>query len=246
MPTARDIIQGALEQIRVYSPAEQASDPDIARGFVVLNDMLDSWSNENLACYAILEQSCPLVPGQQQYTIGPGGNVNGTRPLKLINTPGSAYIQDPNGQNYPLDVIEKDFWNLIGNRSSIVTANVPNTLYYDSQYPLGFLNFYPVPNQGGYTAYFDSWLQLTDFGTLSTAMSFPPGYKKAIQDNLAIELEVYFPMAVITPALMRAAAMSKGNIKRTNQKEVIALYDAEIVAKPSQSSYNIYTDGPNR
>lgn len=239
MPSARDIIQGALEQVQVYAPGETALGADIARGFDVLNSMLDSWSNESLMCYAILEQSCPLTPGTYQYTIGSGGTVNLTRPLRLIEGPGAAYILDSNGYKYDLEVVSRDKWNLIGQINNI-DSDVPTQLFYDPQYPLGILNFWPVPNIG-YTAYFDSYLQLSEFTNLQSSLSLPTGYKKAIQDNLAIELSQYFPQANVTKALVNAAMMSKASIKRTNLRPNLAYFDPEIVSK-AQGTYNIYTD----
>src|SRR5690349_2150704 len=143
---ALDIISFALKRMGVYAPGETIADSDAEDCLVILNDMLDSWSNESLACFTILEQSVALVAGKASYTIGSGGDVSGTRPLRLIKTAGSAYIQDTTGQNYPVEVVERDLWNLIGNRSGIVTSQVPDTLFYDPQFPLGLLNFWPTPN----------------------------------------------------------------------------------------------------
>src|ERR1700744_536055 len=135
MATAQSLIQTALEQLGVYAPGEVLSAADSSRGLQQLNAMMDSWSNETLICYAIQEQSYPLVVGQNQYTIGPGGNFNGTRPLKIIEGPVSAYIMDENSNRYPMEVIPQDRWNMIGLLTN--TSNIPDTLFYDPQYPLG-------------------------------------------------------------------------------------------------------------
>ncbi len=246
--TALDLITFAFVRMGTYASSETIADADAEDCLTILNDMLDSWSNEELTCFANLEQSIALTANKQTYTIGTGGDINGTRPLRISNEPGTAYIQDVNGQNYPLSVVEQDIWNQIGNRSSNVTANVPNTLFYDSQYPLGKLSFYPMPNIGGFTAFWDSRLQLTDFAALSTAFSFPPGYKMALQSNLVLEAWAHFKPEGSSPSapMIESARQSKANVKRSNKKEVIAQYDKEIVTSGASGSYNIYVDGPSR
>lgn len=240
MANAREVIQDAFESLRIYSPGESVLDADMSRGFAVLNDMLGSWSNESLTTFATLEQSLIFTPGKFQYTIGVGGDLDTTRPLRIRHGFGAAYILDTSGNRYPLTVIQQDWWNLIGNILQ-VNANIPQYLYYDPQNPWGILNFYPIPNVG-YTAFWDSYLQFERFGSLEVHVSLPLGYVMAIKRNLALELEPYYPNAVVSPKLQKAAETSKGNVKRTNFRETIAKYDAELVSK-SRATYNVYRDG---
>lgn len=241
--TALDMITVSLQKLGVYAPGEPITDADAQTSLTALNDMLDSWSNETLMCYAITEQSGLLVPGQSAYTIGAGGQFNMTRPLKLIPSPGSAYMLDATGYKYDLQIIPQETWNLIGQIEN-QQSNIPTQLFYDPQFPLGILNFFPMPNQS-ITAYWDSYLQLTEFPALTTPMSLPPGYKKAIQDNLTIDLVPFFkPDGYQVPAWMaRAALDSKAWIKRTNQRPAVAYYDPEIVSKGG--TWNIYSDSWN-
>lgn len=241
MASANDIITDSLTRIGVYSPGETISDADAERCLSILNDMIDSWSNESLSCFEILEQSGAMIIGQNSYTIGTGGNFAVTRPLRLINGPGAAYIQDINGNNYGVDVVPRDQWNLIANRSSTVTSNVPNTLFYDPQYPLGVINVFPTPNVA-WTLFWDSYLQLVTFTALATAMSLPPGYKDALQKCLAVEIWSDFKTPLDPPQwLMALAEKAKGNVKRTNIRPNVAVYDPEIVSHAVQT-YNIVSD----
>lgn len=242
MTTARDLITGALTQIQVYAFGEQVANVDIAGGLDVVNSMLDSWSNESLTCYAILEQTGTILPGISSYTIGPGGDFDMTRPLKILDGPGRAYLLDENGDKYPIDVVTQDQWNLITQPNT--NSDLPSTLFYDPQFPLGIINIYPEPYQS-FPLFWDSYLQLAEFSSLSTLLSFPPGYRKAIQDNLAIELAPYFPSAQITPALVKAAKQSKANVKRTNIRPTVAVYDPEIVAK-ARGTWDIFTNSYSR
>lgn len=234
-----DIATDAFRKIGSYAPGETIDDADAEQALTTANDMLDSWSNESLSCFAILTQSVQLQPGVGQYSIGPGGAVNSTRPLRLIMGPGAAYTMDTNGNRYGMEVVPEDKWNL-NTSNTDVDANVPIYLWYDPQDPLGFLNFWPIPNIG-WTAFWTSYLQLTDFISISSAFVFPPGYKKAIQDCLAVELWPYYFKGEVPQVLIELAQKSKGNIKRTNIREIVAIYDPELVSR-SNSTYNIYTD----
>ena len=236
--TAADIVQDALELLGIYSPGETATAPDLARGFSTLNAMLDSWSNEALSTFAYLTQQFTLSPGQSVYTIGPGGNIDAPRPLRLSDAAGSAYLLDQNANRYPLDVVDQQTWNL--RTTSAVSSNLPDTLFYDPQMPLGLINIWPIPNIG-YTAYFMAFAQLTFFASLIAPMVLPPGYYWALATNLAVVLKPYFKDAMLDPVLIAQAMESKGNVKRTNLRRAVAVYDPELIAR-GRSTYNIYRD----
>ena len=238
MTTALNIITDALELIGIYGPGDQLSAADANKGLSVLNDMMDSWSNESLACFANSTQSFPLVVNQSQYTVGPGGNINGTRPLRVIDAPGSAYLLDQFGNNYPMNVDDLLNWNIT--TTAAVNSNLPDHMYYDPQYPLGIINIWPIPNET-YTCYFTSYLQLSDLASLTSEFSMPPGYKRAITTNLAISLKPYFTAAALDPDIRLEAMQSKAAVKRTNMRTQIATYDPEIISRGS-STYNIRTD----
>lgn len=244
MPTAQDVIQDAYEMLQVYAPGQPMNAADSFRGLAVMNDMLDSWSNENLACFAIVEQTCTFTPGKRSYTIGTtgGADVPLTRPIRLREGPGAAYVQDFNQNIYGMDVITQFQWNMRGSRNT--NSNFPDVLFYNPQFPLGILNFDPIPNIG-YTAYFDSMLQLSDFAGLTTAFNLPPGYKLAVTTNLAIRLKKYFNEAVVSQDLKNEAAESKRVIKISNRRLDVAVFDPEITAR-APGVYNIYTDSYRR
>jgi hypothetical protein len=242
MTSFADVATAAYQKIGYYAPGEVISDADMQLALNVANDMLDSWSNESLSCYAILTQSVLMQPTIGTYSIGPGGAINATRPLRLIMGPGAAYTMDTNGNRYDIEVVPEDKWNMVTS-NTLVNANVPIYLWYDPQDPLGFINLWPIPNIA-WTAYWTSYAQLADFSLITSAFQFPPGYKKAIQDSLGVELWPYCFKGEVTSTLVNLAQTSKGNIKRTNIRENVAVYDAGLLSARGQV-YNIYTDRSN-
>lgn len=241
MTTALDLISDSLYELRVYAPGETVSAADTALALRILNRMLDQWSNESLACYAISEQSVALTIGKSQYSIGTTGtpDITATRPLKLVEGYGAAYIQDTQGNNFPVAVVTQEIWNTIGNRA--VTSQIPDTLFYDPQFPLGLLNVFPTPSIS-YTLFWDSHLPFTQFAALTAVVSLPPGYEEALLHNLSVRLKPNWKKAALDPAIAELARSSLANIKRTNLRPVQAAYDSEIVARGT-GSYNIYRDG---
>src|SRR6185369_17384585 len=109
MPTAEKIIQDSVEQIGQYSPGETITAADANRALIVLNNMLSQWSTENLACFHFLEQSIPLANNQANYTIGPGGDVDGVRPIMLTQ----VWLQDSNGNKYNVAIKTLYDFNLL-------------------------------------------------------------------------------------------------------------------------------------
>lgn len=236
--TGREIIQDALEMLRVYSTGEDASSADMARGISVLNDIVDSLSNESLVCYTILTQTFTLVPNKYQYTVGPGGDINGPRPLRVLDAPGSAYLLDTNLNRYMMDVVDQLTWNL--QTTAVADSNLPDIFFYDPQLPLGVVNVWPTPTTG-YTCSFLSYAQLTQFTTLDTEVDFPPGYKLMYATETAIGLKTYFKNAQLDPVVVERNSKAKAAIKRTNMRTQISVFDPELVSR-GNSTYNIYTD----
>lgn len=241
MPTARDIIQDALELLGVYSPGDQITAADEARALSTLNDMMDVWSNESLACFDWLTQTFTLIPGKSQYSIGAASltpDIIGERPLRISDAAGAAFLLDTNLNRYGMDVVDNQTWNI--RTTAVANSDLPDTLFFDPAFPLGIINIWPTPSVG-YTCSFMSYRQLGDFATLDSPFSLPPGYKRAITTNLCLSLKPYFTSAVIDPLIMAEAMMTKGIIKRNNMRTQISVFDPELVSR-GNSTYNIYSD----
>jgi hypothetical protein len=239
--TFSDIITRSLKALGYLGSTESLSAADANDGLTGFNSMLDSWSNENLLSYVVLERSFPLVAGTNSYTIGTGGVINTARPEDIIQ----AYVRDSNSNNFQLEILTRDRWNLIGNRGSSVTSQIPTDLFYDPQFPLGVINIFPTPS-AAYTVFYDSMQDQVTSSVLTTSISMPPGYERAYVLNLALEMMALgYPCLLDEKALARLinnASDAKANIKRTNIKEVIADYDDALVYRGS-GTYNIYRDG---
>jgi len=70
-----DIISRALKDIGALEAGEIPTSDAAQDAFDMLNDMLDQWSNEDMMVFYKTEIVFSIVPGQTQYTIGPGGQI---------------------------------------------------------------------------------------------------------------------------------------------------------------------------
>lgn len=232
-----DIIQAALEELGSYSPGDTLTDADAERGLKELNKMLSVWSNQNLLCFALYTQSFPMVVNQAAYTIGVGGNINAARPLNIVD----IYLRDAQSNNYPIEIYTQEQWNRIQNRQ--VTSQYPTVMFYDSQYPLGIINLWPIPSST-FTVFINSPLKLTAFTDLTTVVSLPDGYEDVLQHNLCVRLAPFFNLQP-SPVTVALAAEGKGILKVKNNKPVPSVCDAALVF-PRGNSYNIFTDSFGR
>lgn len=242
MTTALDMLTSAAQGLGFLGETEVLSAASANNGLKGFNAMLDSWNGESLNAYAQLEQVFTLIVGQSAYTIGPTGVWAGSRPYQIYD----AFITDSNNLDYSMNIVPQDQWNDIGDKN--INSQIPTTIFYDSQYPNGIINVFPVPLLN-YTVTLDCLLTQVPYTALTQSLSMPPGYQRAYELNLSLEMMGRgWPCVLDANQLARLtenAAQAKANIKRANIKEVLAEYDGAIVSK-SYATYNIYSDNNPR
>ena len=108
MTTANEIIIAALTRCGSYSHAEPLGGIDSANALETLNDMLDSWSTDNISVFASSETILTFVPGQYQYTIG---NYLSTNYFTGTLVSGSPVIS---GVTVPSDLIARADLTVVG------------------------------------------------------------------------------------------------------------------------------------
>ena len=173
-----------------------------------VNALLESWSLEGLLVYEVEERSHALTSGTGTYTIGDGGVISGARPTRIVSP---CWIRDSDSADSPVQVIDQNDYGLLVEKT--LDGSYPQYLYYQTSYPLGVIKLYPEP-QAGLTLYFSSWKALPAFGAIGQTVALPPGYQRAIESNLAIELspgQLPVSQEVIKIARESKAALKSGN-----------------------------------
>jgi hypothetical protein len=201
----------------------------------VLNDMVDTWSTEQLLIYAKAYESFPLVVNQQAYQMGSGApDFNTARPQKIED----INFQQVSGNTtveLPIEIINQDQWAAISVKS--ITSNLPTRMWPQYTFPYATLNFWPIPMVSENVIIW-SWKPLSEFSSLTTVIDLPPGYSKALRYNLAVELAPEYGKN-LSDFLITEATQSKAAIKRMNSRVDLMACDPALM--PQGNTWNWYT-----
>lgn len=203
-----DIIQSALTSIGALAPGEPIEAALAQDAFLMLNDMLDMASNDDFMV-ASLTETIANIAGKTDWTIGPGGDIAGNRPIKID----SAFVRVSN-LDYPVAVIHVEQYELIGLKQ--LPGPWPRALFYNSGTPVGLIKFWPLPSSGEIHLF--SHQLFSRFETINDDIQFTPGYNMWMRWALA---ELLMPgYGKTNPTLVtmvrQNAKNAKSAIKGTN------------------------------
>lgn len=186
--TALDLLTGALRKIGQYAPGEAIDAQDANDALDTFNGMLDLWSLQKLAVYNQIE-TVQTISGAQ-VTIGAGQTINIERPYRIAR----AYTRLTSGAStidFPCEVVTLEKYTRIGMKSQ--PGPWPKIVYYNSGWPSGVLNFWPVPTSVELHLWTD---QVFTALNLADPVALPRGYYLGLQMNLAELLCSEYGMAV--------------------------------------------------
>jgi len=217
--SALDLITSSMRLATILASGETPTADEAIDGLKSLNDILENWSLERLSVWQVENQVFALTPGQASYTVGPAGDFNMTRPVRVSAT---SFVR-VSGADFPVEQWGQGEYDQVAVKD---IGGIPQRLLYLNTYPLGGITLYPQPSQA-----MDLHLSfdrvLTFPVTLATQLAFPPGYEKALRFTLATNLA---PEYGVTPphSVGAIAASSKGDLKRANKVRVLSAYDQTL------------------
>lgn len=243
MTTCLDMIESAARKIGVLGDGEDATPTFAAKAKSALNSMLDSWQIERLMVYQIVQGSHTWPAATTSRTIGSGGDFAAQRPVRIE----SCFVVDSNSQWYPVGVLDtrEEYDGIV---IKTTPSTLPQYIFMDPAYPLGVLYLWCVPSVQ-LTLKLNTWQTLQSFASLTTDLSLPPGYQRAIEFNLAIELHADYPSIPLSATVVKIATDSKAAIKALNSPSMVARVDdavASLGQLGSRGRYNIYSDTVTR
>lgn len=227
MSTVSDLIKGSLRLLGVIAQGETPTAQESADALSSLNDMLDSWSNDGLLLFDRTIESLSIVASTASYTIGTGGVFNTARPVRIIE---AAFKQSGSNEELPLNILTSQEWARAYDKT--LTSSLLSCLYYNDTFPLGTIYVWPVPTASG-TLVLTSDKPLSNYSAISDSVTLPPGYKKALRYNLALELAPEYGKQV-SEIVFQQATESKANIMRTNTETILLKSDALGMVNPSK------------
>lgn len=240
--TAAELITAALQRLLVLERGGTPSAEDITVGLSRLNDLIESWQTERLTTYIQSRATWTLVANQASYTVGSGGEIDIPRPLLPQDI--TVKVRDTSQSLPPelnLNNLTDDAWAAVPIKN--LTSVYPTAYYYSPTYDttgFGALSFWLIPTSStlqGVIYYRSPISTLSLYDTIY----LPPGYNRALRDNLAVELAADYAIQPST-SLLQSAIEAKGNIKRANERLADMQCDA-AVTNQSKPFYNIFV-GP--
>ena len=232
MATAGDIINGSLRLLGILAEGETPSAETSHDALVAMQQMIESWNTERLSVFATQDQVFTWPAGVTTQTIGPSGDFVGNRPILFDD---ATYFRDPSTNvSFGIKFINRQQYDGIAVKT--VSATYPQVIFANMTYPDAEMFIYPRPTRD-LEWHFISVEELTQPVTLSTVLSFPPGYLRAFRYNLACELAPEFGTEP-SPQVQRIAMVSKRNLKRINNPDDVMSMPYAIIA--TRTRYNIY------
>lgn len=240
MATVRDVVTDALRELGVLAAGETASADDAAYGFSSLNDLVDQWAAERLQIYTVTRTTWTLVSGTAAYTIGSGGDVSIARPVYVDHI--NFEDQSPTEPvEYQLDPLTEDAHARLPIKT--LDATLPTHYYYNPTYPLATVTFWPVPSSATLKGVIYTPTAVAEFADLDTSVALPPGYRRMLIKNVALDMAPAFERQP-SPGLLKDAADSVATVKRSNKRLMdMSVEVAALVQGRARFTYNILT-GP--
>jgi len=157
------------------------------------NRILDNWSADQIQIPWAIKSSVAVTANTRLYSVGPGGAnwALGSlyAPVKFV---AAAHNVGGTGQITPVKIVSPVEWESIADRD--VSANLIKYLFYQR----GSIGTFqasaaisPAPLQNG-TLELVWWDRFTQFADVSTPVTFPPGYERAFQLELALSIAPMF------------------------------------------------------
>lgn len=232
MATGKSIITGALRLLKVKQSGEELEPSELDDGLEALNELIEYWNNQEWLQSTKTHLTKTLTTGQTDYTIGSGGDLNETWPLRIelahINT---------NSQDYGIEIIDVAQYEDIYQKS--LTSFYPSYLYYDRTYPLGTIKLWPAPTQA-FTLKLTVYAQIPLITNATATISLPPSYTRALRYNLATELVSEYDTPNTYQITAQKAKESLDKLKAMNASPVRRMqFESAYVTRSNR--YNIRT-----
>jgi hypothetical protein len=209
--TVLELVRSSLRLIGRLGPGRGAGPSELTDALLVLNSMLDAWNTDRLSIYSIERDTYTLVPGQQAYTIGPGGQFAAPRPAKIENA-SILVLDNPSAPvERGLRLLDAEQWAQIPVKS--IASTIPTDLYNDRAAPVATLSLFPIPSTA-------NQLILSVYRALSAVLltdtvTFPPGYADAVRYGLACRLAPEWNL-LIRPDVAAYAVEARAAIQLVN------------------------------
>lgn len=219
--TAGVLVRRAMRLLGVIATGETPTADEMNDGLGSINDLLQNLSLQNLAMFGSSVETFATIAGQAVYSIGPGGNWDTTRPVRIAGDGICTF----NGVDFPVTQIGQGEYDAIGLKTQ--QQPIVEKLLYINANPLGLITLWPVPS-GIVNIGLNTDRVLTAVTDSNTAMVFPPGYLLYFRYALAILMAPDYGVQ-ITAEISGPASKALADIKRANKVIRRSTFDGALV-----------------
>lgn len=226
--TVQALVNLALKLCGVGGVGVDPSAEDSNDAFTLLNMMLAEWQTKRWLVYSLVDTAVAST-GAISYSVGPTSDFAIARPDRLEAAFFRMNVTSPTAQvDYPVRLLQarEDY-----NRITLKTLTTfPLIAFYDAEYPVGNVFFWPVPPAGEYEMHITTKTAIGAFSGLTQTVSLPPNYQNALLYNLAERLLTLYRLPM-DPAITGIAKGSLEAIRLSNAQIPKARLDPNLTPK---------------
>jgi hypothetical protein len=210
--TAQRIIRMAYKDAGLIQDGDEPSSEQYADGLMRLNDIANLWQTQGLKLWTLQDLTIPLVAGQGTYRMGPGYDIDMTKPMRIIE----AYYRDPYGIRRPLIVLSWDDWIRL---SQVNQRGQINSYFVNKQQLYLEVFFWLIPDstaaQG--TCHLLTQKRIDNAISLTQDSMFPIEWSMGLRWGLADDLSTGQPTVIMqrceTKAKMHREALEDWDVE---------------------------------
>ena len=197
--TPASIITDAYFDAGLIQSGDSANGEQVVAGMRRLTDLVNLWQTQGLKLWLNVDTSVTLVSGQGTYSLKPAGDVNMTKPLRVLE----AYYLDSSDVRRPLMPLA---WSDYVHLSQVTSTGAINSYFVDKKQLELSVFFWLVPDATAATgtAHLLLQTQVTNFVNITETMNFPIEWRTALRWGLADELATGQPQAIMDRCELRA------------------------------------------
>lgn len=186
-----DLCDSILRELGVTAQGENSSAGNSNWVLENLQRRIDLVNAQRQLIYAETFPVFNLLTNTQPITIGPGGQfVLPAPPIRIV---GCSLILT-GGVEIEMQMLTEAQWEEVSIKG--LTSTIAVALYYERQFPLGNLYFWPVPTQANQVR-LRIWQNLPQALSLVTALALPPAYWAYLVCAGAFDSAVSYGMAAM-------------------------------------------------
>lgn len=203
--TPSAILQDAFLDACLIQRGQVLNGEQTADGLRRLIDIINFEQTQGLKLWANIDTTVPLTAGTAVYTFSPGGSVDMTKPLRVLE---AYYLYTATNTRRPLTVLSlRDYWQL-GQAGTLTTNRGPISQYLVNKFQTALsVTFWLCPDAeeaSNGAVHLLLQTQLTQVTELDETMNFPIEWRIFLRWALASELSSGQPESVQTKCLQMA------------------------------------------